>query len=311
MRAAVLHAYGDPDVFSIETVPVPRPGANEVLIKVAAAGIGSWDPSLRAGEWGREKLPRILGSDGAGTVVAKGARVNRFRVGERVYAYGFDNAKGGFYAQYAAVPASNVARIPKGLDFNQAGALAAIGLTALQGVDGALHVAPGESVIIVGASGNVGMLALQFARLRLARVLAVASGPDGVAFVKRLGADAAVDGHRAGIEAAARRFDPDGADAVLAFAGGPALTQSLECLAEGGRLAYPNGIEPEPRKRKGLETTTYDAEAGVRQFERLNDAMEEGAIQVPIASVYALDDVARAHERIEKGHVLGRIVLKI
>lgn len=313
MRAAVLHDFGDPDAFEIETVPVPRPNANEVLIKVAAAGVGSWDPALRSGEWAEEdtKFPLILGSDGSGTIIGKGARVNRLSLGARVYAYSFGNPKGGFYAQYAVASASNVAPIPPMLDVMHAGALPAIGLTALQGVDDALELEPGENVIIVGASGNVGMLAIQFAKLRGARVLAVASGADGVAFVSRLGADAAIDGHTENIEADAKRFAPDGADAVLAFAGGQTLTRCLDCLKDGGRLAYPNGVEPEPRKRRGLKIKTYDAEGGARQFERLNEAVEEADLEVPIAKVYALADVARAHERLEKGHVLGRIVLKV
>ncbi|HEU4993857.1 MAG TPA: NADP-dependent oxidoreductase [Gemmatimonadaceae bacterium] len=313
MRAAVLHDFGDPDAFSIESVPTPRPGPNEVLVKVAAAGVGSWDPPLRSGEWsqGDEKFPLILGSDGAGTVVGKGARVNRFRLGERVYGYNFGNAKGGFYAQYVAVPVSNVMRFPAGFDAIHAGALAAIGLTALEGVDDALGLAPDETVIITGASGNVGILAVQFAKLRGARVLAVASGGDGVALVSRLGADAAIDGRRENVAADAKRFAPDGADAVLAFAGGTVLTKCLDNLRRGGRLAYPNGIEPEPRKRRGLKVKTYDAEPGVRQFERLNEAMEKGDVELPIAKTYALADVAKAHELIEKGHVVGRVVLKI
>src|SRR5262245_58157703 len=89
MRAAVLHRFGGPRSFSIESVPVPKPGPNEVLIKVAVAGIGSWDPWPRGGGLGKGKFPLILGSDGAGTVVAKGARVTRFRIGERVYSFNY------------------------------------------------------------------------------------------------------------------------------------------------------------------------------------------------------------------------------
>jgi NADPH:quinone reductase-like Zn-dependent oxidoreductase len=313
MRAAVIDRYGGPDVLSVQTVPVPRLNAAEVLIAVDAAGVGSWDPSLRNGEWADDdaKFPLILGSDGSGTVVAVGSRVYRIGVGDRVYSYSIQNPKGGFYAEYVAVSASKVARVPEDLDAIRAAAVPAIGLTALQGVDDTLEIAAGERVIIHGASGNVGMLAVQFAKLRGARVLATASGTDGVELVRGLGADEAIDGRTADIEAATKEFAPDGVDALLAFVGGEELTRCLDAVKEGGRLAYPNGIEPEPRKRRGLRIKSYNAEPGVRPMERLNAAVEESKLEVPIAATFPLKDVALAHERIERGHVLGRVVLDI
>jgi len=313
MRAAVIRRFGDPSVLSIETVPVPQPNANEVLIAVDAAGVGSWDPGLRSGEWdeGETKFPLILGLDGSGTVVAVGASVTRLALGDHVYSYTFDNPKGGFYAEYVAVPAGRAARVPAGLDPIRAGAVPAIGLTALQGVDDTLEIAAGETVIIHGASGNVGMVALQFAKLRGARVLAIASGSDGVELVRQLGADVGFDRRASDMDAALERFAPQGVDAVLAFAGGKQLTRCLDAVKKGGRVAYPGGIEPEPRKRRGLRITSYDAESGVRQFERLNAAIVESRLDVPIAAAFPLDDVARAHERIEAGHVIGKVVLDV
>jgi NADPH:quinone reductase-like Zn-dependent oxidoreductase len=204
-----------------------------------------------------------------------------------------------------------VARVPEGLDDLQAGVAPAIGLTALQGVDDALEIADGESVVIYGASGNVGMLALQFARLRGARLLAIASGADGVELVRRLGANTAVDGHADDVDAALEKFAPDGVDAVLAFVGGKDLTRILDHVVKGGRLAYPNGIEHEPRKRRGLAITKYDAESGVRPMERLNAAIEQSKLDVPIAATFPLDEVARAHERVERGHLVGAVVLDV
>ena len=313
MRAAALDRFGGPDVLSIHTLPVPRPNAQEVLIALKAAGVGIWDVGMRDGSWeeGKTSFPLIPGIDGAGTVVSIGASVKRFAVGDYVYSYGYQNPKGGFYAEYVAVPAGKVSPVPAGLDAIHAGALATIGLTALQGVDDALELADGESVIVHGASGNVGMMALQFAKLRGARVLATASGADGVELVRRLGADEVVDGKRDDIVAAAERFAPDGVDAVLAFVGGKDLTRCLDALRKGGRLAYPNGIEPAPRKRRGLKMKSYDAEAAPHYFESLNRAMIDGAVEIPIAEVLRLEDAAAAHRRLEKGHVIGKIVLEI
>jgi NADPH2:quinone reductase len=194
-----------------------------------------------------------------------------------------------------------------GLDL---GAIPTTGLTALQSIDDALHVKEGESIIIHGASGGVGTLAVQFAKLRGALVLGTASGGDG-ALVRRLGADVAVDGWRDNIAAAAGRFAPDGVDAVLGLAGGDALERCLDALLANGRFAYPNGVGPEPKKRRGIKTIPYDAIAGKGEFEHLGRAVEAANLKVPIAGEYALDDAAKAHERLAAGHVLGKIVLRI
>jgi NADPH:quinone reductase len=169
----------------------------------------------------------------------------------------------------------------------------------------------GEAVIIHGASGGVGTLAVQFAKLRGARVLATASGEDGVALVRRLGADAAADGRHEDIAAAARRFAPDGVDAVLGLAGGTALERCVDAVRRGGRVAYPNGVEPEPGKRPGIGIVAYDAVAGVREFKRLARAVKAANLQVVIAAAYPLAEAAKAHERLAAGHVLGKIVLRI
>ncbi|HEX9406136.1 MAG TPA: NADP-dependent oxidoreductase, partial [Thermoanaerobaculia bacterium] len=195
MRAAAIDRFGGPEILTIHTLPVPKINAREVLIQVDTAGVGMWDARTRDGKWAeREEFPLILGTDGSGVIAAAGAQVRRLKAGDRVYSYSYDNPKGGFYAEYVAVSASKVAPVPKSLDMLHAGALPTIGLTALQGVDDALAIQPGERVIVHGASGNVGMLALQFAKLRGARVLATASGSDGLDLVRRLGADSAIDG---------------------------------------------------------------------------------------------------------------------
>jgi NADPH:quinone reductase-like Zn-dependent oxidoreductase len=313
MRAAAIDRFGGPEVLSIHELPVPVLDPNEVLIALDTAGVGVWDAEMRAGWFpgGQPRLPLVLGTDGAGSVAAVGSRIRRLEVGDLVYSYSFANPKGGFYAEYVAVLADKVAPIPARLDLEHAGAIPTTGLTALQGIDNALHLKKGETILIHGASGGVGTLAVQFAKLRGARVFASASGEDGVALVLRLGADTAVDGRRADIAAAARHFAPEGVDAVLALAGGNPLERCLDAVRRGGRLAYPNGVEPEPTKRPGIEIVSYDAVAGVREFERLGRAVEQARLQVPIAAAYPLAEAARAHERLAAGHVLGKIVLRI
>jgi NADPH:quinone reductase len=125
-----------------------------VLIAVDTAGVGVWDADMRGG-WspsGHTRFSLVLGSDGAGIVAAVGWRVRRFKAGDKVYAYGWGKPKGGFYAEYVAVPAETIAHIPERLDLRHAGAIPVTGLTALQGVDDALHVKKGQAVIIHGAA---------------------------------------------------------------------------------------------------------------------------------------------------------------
>src|SRR3984893_16742000 len=189
IRAAAIDRFGGPEVLSIHSLPVPVPDAREVLITVDTAGVGGWDADMREG-WsptGHTHFPLVLGTDGSGTIAAAGSLIRRLKVSDRVYAYSFDNPKGGFYAEYVAVLAERVAHIPKRLDLEQAGAIPTTGLTALQGIDDALHKKRGQSVIIHGAAGGVGSLALQFAKLRGARLLATASGEGGLSLARRVG----------------------------------------------------------------------------------------------------------------------------
>jgi len=315
MRAAAIDRSGGPEVLTVHILPVPQVGADEVLIAVRTAGVAVWDADIRQQlmHVSKPQFPLVMGSDGAGLVAAVGKAVTKFKVGDAVYAYCWDNPKGGFYAEYAAVPAICVARLPKGVSPDSAGALGASGLTALQGIDGALRIQSGERLIIHGASGAVGTLAIQFAKLRGAKVLATASGEDGIALVRRLGADAAVDGRRGDIVAAAHSFAPQGADAVLALAAGDGLQRCIDALRAGGRVAFPHGIASEPKPREGITIVPYDAieEAEDVALARLNQAVEARKFEIPIAAEYPLADAAKAHERLAAGRVLGKLLLRV
>jgi NADPH:quinone reductase-like Zn-dependent oxidoreductase len=310
MRAIAIDRLGGVDQLSLHTLPVPRPGAGEILIELHTVGVGSWDIDMREHgvDSGDTRFPFVPGVDGAGTVVALGRGVRRFGIGDRVYAYSY--ARAGFYAEYVKVSVDEAARVPGVFGLEHAGAVPAIALTALQGIDDALHLKADEKLLVFGASGGVGSMAVQFAKLRRAQVLATASGEDGLTLVRKLGADFAVDARREDLADAARRFAPDGMDAVLALAGGEPLENGLRAVRAGGRLAFPNGVEPEPKGRS-VHTIAYDGIAGVREFRRLGSAIEAMALQVPIAASFPLEQARDAHERVAAGHVLGKVVLRI
>jgi NADPH:quinone reductase-like Zn-dependent oxidoreductase len=313
MRAAAIDEFGPPSVLTLRTVPVPMPGPHEVLIAVHAAGVGVWDAKIRDGTWAkdRHRFPRILGTDGAGYVVATGTGVTRFARSDRVWSYAYDNPKGGFYAEYVAVHTDSVAAAPRTLKMLEAGAAAVTGLTALQGVDDHLGVRQRQTLLIFGGSGAVGTLAIQFAKRRGAQVIATASGDDAKGLVRELGADHALDARSDEAMTQLERFAPDGLDHVLALAGGSALDRMITRVKVGGRVAYPNGVEPEPTRREGVRTIAYDAVVAPPQWEALDRAVTEAQLRVPLGGVFPLEQAAQAHARLERGHVLGRIVLKI
>jgi NADPH:quinone reductase len=292
---------------------VPRPGPREVLIAIAAAGIGSWDASIRDGSWrrpGRPRFPLVPGVDGSGVVVARGARVRRIHVGDRVYAYEFGNRHGGFYAEFAAVHADHVGRVPMRLDLRDAGAAAATGLTALQGID-TLELRPRQTVLIFGASGAVGTMAVQFAVRRGAHVIATASGAAAARLVRRLGAHRVIDARRTASVEQLRTFAPDGLDGVLALAGGPELERCLDFVRPRGRVAHPNGIEPVPMERPTFRIRAFDAVANPREFDKLSRHLANSRIRVPVAASYPLGKAAQAHRRLDREHAAGRMVLRV
>jgi NADPH:quinone reductase len=320
MRAIALDRFGGLETMKLQTLPVPEVEPDDVLIHVEWAGVGEWDPLEREGGFAQifgiePKFPYVLGSDGAGTVAAVGERVKGLAPGDRVYAFALMNPKGGCYAEYAAIKADVVSPIPGKLTTEQAGAMPVDAMTALRGLDDTLGLKPAESIMIFGAAGGIGHLAVQLAKRMGARVFAVASGSDGVALAKKLGADAVVDGRKDDIAAAARQFAPDGLDAALITAGGSAVDQALAAMRAGGRVAYPNGVEPVPNPPSGIEAKAYDGMPDPQAIKKLNQLIESsgpagtGSFEVHVARSFPLDHAAEAHRALEE-HYLGKLALQ-
>jgi NADPH2:quinone reductase len=306
MRAAAFDKGGGPEVLSIHRLPVPTPNPGEVLIAVHGAAVAVWEAGFRQHPNERTHFPSVLGGDGAGTIVAIGPDVHGFKVGDEIYGTGY-----GFYAEYVRARADRIAHVPRGISLTEASILAISGLSAIQGIDDVLQLKTGETLIIHGAAGGVGTLAIQLAKLRGAKVLATASNDEGLALARKLGADAVVNGRTGDIAAAAQQFAPHGVDAVLGLAGGDALEHCIDALRRDGpgRVAYLYGLEPIPRPRGAIRMILYSFVSGPRELERLNKAVEAGKLHVPVAAEYSLADAAEAHRRLEGGHLLGKLVL--
>ncbi|MBX3158898.1 MAG: NADP-dependent oxidoreductase [Deltaproteobacteria bacterium] len=311
MRAAAMDEFGPPEVVHVETVPVPDLGDDQVLVQVATAGVGTWDPELVDGSFQDTEIrfPRVIGSDGAGTIVAVGGSVQRFEVGDHVYGWGFGNPKGGFFAEYAAVDEENLAAIPETLSFDEAGALAVSGITALQGLE-QLGLEEDDRIMIIGASGGVGHVAVQLAKRLGLKVFAIASQDDGVALVRKLGADDAAEGHKRALAGRLRGFAPDGFDGALVFTGGDGWEEELALVRRGGIIASPNGVDPAPVASRGVEHKVYDGAGSPAAFQRLNELIAQGPFHVELSRTYPLHAAAQALRDVQRHHI-GKLALAV
>ena len=331
MRAAVIDRFGGPETLSIRRVPAPEIKPDQILIRVESAGVGVWDVAEREGTLARRfdrvygikaSFPYVIGSEGAGTVVGLGEKVSGFRNGDLVYAHVWArDPKAGFYAEYLAVEAEQARQIPSNLTVEQAGALFIDGAVALRGLDDILGLKPDQKLMIFGASGGIGHLAVQLARQRGAQVFAVASQKDGVALARRLGANAVVDGHNDDVAASAHEFAPDGFDAALVTVRGQvaeaikATESALTAMREGGRVAYPwaSDVMPAPKAPSKVHLLSYgivDARGKVDRelMSKLNREIEVSPFEVHLDKTFSLDQVADAHRALSS-HYSGRLAL--
>lgn len=304
VNAAVVDATGPPKTIHIEGVPVPSLARNRVVIALEYAGVGGWDASQRAGLDGEVKPGTILGVDGSGTIAAIGSDVEKFNVGDRVYSYSYGNPSGGFYAEYVSVPADRVGHVPPHLTMVVAGAMP---LTALAGLE-TLRVKRGQTLLALGGSGGVGSLAVWLASVECATVVGT-TRPDAHEYVRLLGAAHAIDPDSSEREAIIKRVAPAGFDASLVTPSGDALPAFLSHLKAKAPLAHPNGVEPKPHLH-GHPGLAFDGEKSSEAFGRLYAMI--GSRTIPLRTeAFPLKDVVEAHRRIERGHVIGKTVLRI
>jgi NADPH:quinone reductase len=315
MRAVVIDSFGGPEQMHERQVPVPSPGRGQVLIRLEFAGVGSWDPFEREGGYAEMQgttpsFPYLLGSEGAGTVAAVGDGVTSRVVGERVFSASFLNPAGGFYAEYVCVDAGLVAPIPAGMGTSQAAVMGGVGMTALRGLQDSLDVRNGETLLVHGASGAMGHLAVQLGKRLGARVLAVASGADGVALADRAGADLSIDGRAEQIAAAAPRLSADGVDVALLTVGGAEADAAVAAVRPGGRAAYPTGVQPEPAPTPGVEPQAFNGEPDAQLLDRFTALIGDRPLDVHVEREFAFDQIPAAHRALGDHH-LGKLAIAI
>jgi NADPH:quinone reductase-like Zn-dependent oxidoreductase len=304
MRAVTYDGYApDNSRLRLGEVPDPKVAPGQVLVQVRAAGVNPVDWKVMAG--GLDPMmdaifPVIPGWDVAGTVVGTGPDVPEFAVGDEVMAYARKCVvHAGTFAEYVAVDASAVARKPAALDWAQAGGLPLVGLTALRTLD-ALTVGPQDDLLVYGAAGGVGSLAVQLGIDRGARVIGTASERNHD-FVRALGGEPVAYGD--GLAERVRALAPGGVTAVADFVGGQ-LDVTRAVLAPGGR----NASVADPSVREHGGEWIWVRPDGVR-LEVLAGVAERGALAVEIAGSFPLEEVAAAFDASRTGRTRGKLVI--
>lgn len=314
MRATIVHQFGGPEVLQLEEVPAPSPGPGQVLIRVKAIGVNPIDAYIRTGTHViKPALPYIPHTDIGGSVEAVGAGVTRFAPGDRVYAF-FVQGGG---AELAVVPEAQLRPLPPALSFAQGAAIGVPYATAWRALDKA-QPAPGETVLVHGASGGTGTAALQIARARGLRVMGTASSPEGLALVQQYGA--AFNHHTPGYEQEILAATGGrGVDVIIEMLANVNLDRDLDLIALRGRVVCfgtRGRIEIDPRKAMTKDGAIF----GMTLFNvtpadlaQIHDGIAAGlanaTLQPVIGKVFPLASAPQAHAAVMDSKARGKIVL--
>ncbi len=314
MRAMVISRFGGPDVFELQDRPRPVAGPGELLVRVVASGTNPVDAKIRqAGNWAGIPFPAVLGYDVSGVVEEVGPGVTGFKAGDEVFytpeIFGNPN---GSYADYTVAAASIVAHKPPGLSHVEAAGIPLAGGTAWEAIVRRLAVRPGETVLIHGGAGGVGSFAIQFAKAAGARVLATASKANHEA-MRDLGADVTLDYRDTDvIDQILREAGGAGVDAAFDTAGGnvPMSTQATRPFGRIATILPPTGDLDALYVKNQTLYGTFLTREGARLRE-MAPLFERGQARVIVDEVLPLEQVGKAHERLDSGHGRGKIILQV
>ncbi len=323
MRAIVVHRFGDPSVLSVEEIPTPTPGSGQVQVKVQAAGVNPVDTYIRSGRYGTlPTLPFIPGSDGAGTIIALGTGVTQWAIGDRVFFHGTTLGRPyGAYAEVAVCDGDKVFRLPANVGFGHGAAIGVPYATAHLALFGKANAKPGEIVLVHGASGGVGIAAVQLARSKGLGVIGTAGTDDGLELVRANGAHFAVS-HRAALyhdqirEAASHGRGPD---IILEMLANENLDSDLDMVAAKGRIVVVGNrgrVEIDPRKVMAKDLTIMgvflwgvSAEDLAAIYLDVARGLEQGVLVPVVGQEFPLEAAVSAHEAVINHPAYGKVVL--
>ncbi|MFF5207243.1 NADP-dependent oxidoreductase [Streptosporangium sp. NPDC000396] len=320
MMAVRVHAFGGPEALVYEEIPCPEPGPGEVLVRVHAACLNPPDWYARSGfmDFPEEirptlSLPLTPGSDISGVVAAVGPGVTEFAEGDAVFGLvrfpGFNDGGRG-YAEYTTAPVDHLARKPATIDHVHAAGVPMAGLTAYQflfDLFDDVRLEPGDTVLVNGAAGGVGHFFVQLAKNRGAHVIGVASGRHEE-FLLGLGVDEFIDYTTTSVEEKVRDVDY-----LFDTVGGPHGHRFLPVLKRGGVISavFLGEYRPERAAELGITFVTGQVRSNGAQMAELARLIDAGRVRVGVDSVFPLADARKAHERAERGHIRGKIILSV
>ncbi len=305
MRAWRAHEYGGPGVMHLDSVPVPRPGPGEVLVRVLAASVNPIDWKTREGYLKAaltSPLPRTLGRDAAGEVVALGEGVSGLVTGNMVAGAGVPS-KDGTHAEYALMPAAACSVMPVGVTPEQGAALGIAGLSAWIPLVESAGLAQGQKVLIHAGAGGVGSMAIQIAHHIGAEVWTTC-GARNADWCRALGAQHVIDYGREKFEDVAR-----GMDVAFDTIGGEVHARSAATLKPGGALVWINAIPPAAHGRTDIRAVPPNIQSSTARMWSLLNLVASGALRVPVEHRFELSRAAEAYAMSQGGHTRGKIVL--
>jgi NADPH2:quinone reductase len=323
MQTILVREFGGPENLRIENVPDPTPGPSEVLVRIRAAGVNPVDVYIAAGTYPRKPAPPYIpGFDGAGEVEAVGAEVTSFAPGDRVYiaGHGSKPAGAGTYAERAVCTSAQLHRLPARATFAQGAALGVPYTTAYRALFHRASARPGETVLVHGATGGVGVAAVQLAHAHGLRVIGTGGTDRGLDLVRALGADV-VANHRAPeyLDVIKQATGGHGVDVVIEMAAHVNLDKDLSLLAPRGRVVVVGNrgrVEIDPRQLMGRDGAVFGMtyfNISETDFASIQAALvaglENGTVSPVVAQEIPLGDAARAHAAVMDGGALGKIVL--
>jgi NADPH2:quinone reductase len=318
MKAIVVREFGGPDVLKIEELPTPKPGPGQVLVRIKAAGVNPADTYARTGNYAtKPRLPYTPGSDGAGVIESVGAEVNRAKTGERVYTA---KTLSGTYAEYSLALESQVHPLPERISFAQGAGVFVPYATAHRALEHFAHARAGEVLLVHGASGGVGIAAVQTARARGMTVIGTAGTDRGRELALREGAHHVVDHGRTGYqEEIAELTGGRGVDVILEMLANVNLGADLKLLAPHGRVVVIGSrgdATITPRDLMGREAAIFamllwniPEDAAVSTHAALIAGLENGTLRPVVGAELPLADAPRAHRRVMEPGAYGKIVL--
>ena len=318
MKAIRVEEFGGPSVLRLAEIPAPEPGAGEVCVRLHAAGINPVETYIRSGQYAAlPSLPYTPGLDGAGTVDALGAGVSSLSIGDRVYVSGTST---GTYAEQCVAPAGNVRRLPAVTRFDQGAALGVPYTTAWRALMQRGGAKAGETLLIHGGTGGVGIAALQFAKAAGLTVFATGGSEDGRAFLRQQGAHEVFDHTKADyLDAIRERTQGKGVQIILEMLANKNLANDLKLLAVHGRVVIIGSrgpIEINPRDTMARELDIRGVMGGhatQAEIAECHDAiltgLDNGTLCPAIAEEMPLAEAPKAHELVMSAKPPGKIIL--